>query len=67
MTRARIFGLVAAVLMLVLGAWWTSTGLGWFGDAPSQDDAVWYATVGPALAGLGLALGIVSARGSQRR
>lgn len=65
MTRARIFGLVAAVLMLAVGGWWTSQGLGWFGEAPTQDDAVWYATVGPALAGLGIALGIVSARGTR--
>ncbi len=51
--------------MVVVGGWWTSQGLGWFGDAPTQDDAVWYATVGPALAGLGIALGIVSGRGSR--
>lgn len=66
MTRARIFGLVAAVLMVAVGGWWTSKGLGWFGDAPTHDDAVWYATVGPALAGLGIALGVVIARGPQR-
>lgn len=63
MTRAKIFGLVAAVLMVGVGCWWMSKGLGWFGDAPTQDDAVWYATVGPALAGLGIALGVVTARG----
>ena len=62
MTRGRIIALVVAVLMICLGAFWTATGLGWFGDPPPHDDAVWYATVGPLLAGLGIALGIVSTR-----
>jgi len=65
MTRARIIGLVAAVLMLALGGWWTSIGLGWFGDAPARDEAAWYATIGPLLAGFGIALGYVSARGTR--
>ncbi|MDO7867398.1 hypothetical protein [Nocardioides jiangxiensis] len=54
----RIFGAGCGLVLLVLGGVMTAIGLGAFGDA--GDGASWYATVGPAAAGLGVALGWVS-------
>ena len=54
--RGRILGLLLAVSMTTLGVLWTLQGLGWLGDAaPSQA----LATVGPLLAGFGVAFAYV--------
>ncbi len=55
---ARVIGLAIAVLMLVGGVIWTLQGLGAIGDSPASARSFW-AEVGPATAGLGVALGIV--------
>lgn len=58
----RIVGLVLGALMVVVGIIWTLQGLGTIGGSPMSDQRFW-AVVGPALAGFGVALGIVSLRG----
>lgn len=50
----RFFGAGCGLVFFVLGALMTGVGLGAFGDA--GDGASWYATVGPVVAGLGVAL-----------
>ena len=50
----KFFGAGCGLVLLVLGAVMTALGLGAFGDPGSG--ASWYATVGPATAGLGVAL-----------
>jgi hypothetical protein len=54
----RIFGAGCGLVLLVLGGVMTAIGLGALGDP--GDVASWYATVGPACAGLGVALAWVS-------
>ena len=44
--------------MLVAGALWTLQGLGYLGGSSMTGESFW-AVVGPIVAGLGLALGIV--------
>lgn len=58
----RALGLVVGVLMLLVGALWTFQGLGWVGGSSMTGDDFW-AMVGPVVAGLGVALLIVVARG----
>jgi VIT1/CCC1 family predicted Fe2+/Mn2+ transporter len=58
MTLGRAAGLVAAVLMVLVGALWTGQGLGWIGGSSMSGEAAW-ATIGPVVAGLGVALVIV--------
>lgn len=60
MTRVVVIAL--AVLMVVVGLLWTLQGLGYVGGSPMTGVTVW-AVIGPALAGLGVALGIVAVRG----
>ncbi|MGZ4436660.1 MAG: hypothetical protein ACXVWU_01400 [Nocardioides sp.] len=50
-------------LLLVVGAVWTFQGLGYLKGSPMTGVSTW-AVVGPIVAGLGLALGIV---GVQRK
>jgi hypothetical protein len=54
----RTAGLVLAVLMVGVGALWTFQGLGYLEGSFMTDSRTW-ATIGPILAGFGLALGIV--------
>lgn len=61
----KVVGLVAALLMLVVGAVWTFQGLGWLGGSSMSGDETW-ATVGPIVAGLGVALGIVIVQNARR-
>lgn len=61
MTNRRL-GLAAAVLMTVVGVLWTLQGLGYVGGSFMTDVAIW-AIIGPAVAGLGIALGIRVVRG----
>ena len=58
----RIIGLALSALMLAVGVLWTLQGLDVIkGTSMSGQD--YWAVVGPAIAGFGLALGIVSLRG----
>lgn len=52
--------------MIVVGAVWTFQGLGYLGGSSMTGDRTW-ATLGPILAGLGVALVIVIVQGSRRR
>jgi hypothetical protein len=56
----RLLVLAFAILLVVAGVLWTGQGLGWWGDDGSDQDSL--ATIGPLVAGLGVALGIVSLR-----
>ena len=57
----RVVVLVLAALMVVAGGLWTLQGLGYVGGSPMSGQRVW-SVVGPALAGLGVALAIVVLR-----
>jgi len=57
----RALLLVGAGLMVVVGLVWTLQGLGHLGGSPMTGVAAW-AIVGPAVAGLGVALLIVGMR-----
>ncbi len=61
----RTIGLVAAVLMVLVGGLWTFQGLGYVGGSSMSGSDTW-AIIGPAVAGLGIALGITVVRGSGR-
>ncbi|WP_370249024.1 hypothetical protein [Nocardioides sp.] len=51
-------GLTLAILMVAVGAIWTFQGLGYLGGSFMTGESLW-AILGPIVAGLGLALGIV--------
>lgn len=53
---------VLAVVIFLTGLLWTLQGLGYVGGSPMTGRSVW-AVVGPIVAGFGVALGIVAARG----
>jgi hypothetical protein len=53
----RVLGLVAAVVMVLLGGLWTLQGLGYVGGSSMTGSQTW-AIVGPLVAGLGVALAI---------
>ncbi len=54
----RSLGLGIALMMVVVGAVWTFQGLGYLEGSFMTGSRTW-ATIGPVVAGLGLALGIV--------
>jgi hypothetical protein len=58
MTLGRAAGFSIAVIMVLVGALWTGQGLGWIGGSSMSGNSTW-AVVGPIVAGLGVALGIV--------
>lgn len=62
----RILGLALSALMVVVGIVWTFQGLGVLEGSPMTGEEFW-AVVGPAVAGFGLALGIVVLRGPRSR
>ncbi len=62
----RMLPLALGALLLVVGALWTFQGLGYVGGSPMTGVEVW-AIIGPIVAGLGVALMIVAARGSSPR
>jgi hypothetical protein len=62
----RVVGLVVAFVMLAAGAYWTLLGLGVVGDSPTSAEHFW-ALLGPASAGLGIALGFVVLTGGNAR
>jgi hypothetical protein len=57
----RVIGLVLSVLMLAVGVIWTLQGLDVIKGSSMSGQEYW-AVVGPAIAGFGLALGIVVLR-----
>jgi hypothetical protein len=59
MRRALV--VLVGVLAAVLGTLWTLQGLGYVGGSPMTGVRFW-ATVGPIVAGLGVALAIVGWR-----
>ena len=61
----KMVGIAFGVLMLVTGGVWTAQGLGWIQDSPMSDVEIW-ATVGPIVAGLGVALIFVSIKGQPK-
>jgi hypothetical protein len=58
----RTLLLTLAVLMVLVGLLWTLQGLGYVGGSFMSGVSMW-AIIGPLVAGLGVALGIVGARG----
>ena len=61
----RVVGLAAAGLMVMLGLLWTLQGLDYVGGSSMSGERTW-ATIGPIVAGLGVALLIVIAQGRGR-
>ena len=57
----RIVVLVLAALMVVVGLLWTFQGLGYIKGSSMTGEETW-AVIGPAFAGLGVALAIVAGR-----
>lgn len=57
----RWIAALLGVLMLAVGALWTFQGLGYVEGSPMTDQTQW-AVIGPAFAGLGLALVLVALR-----
>jgi hypothetical protein len=55
---ARILGLVVAAGLIVFGVIFTLQGLGYVGGSSMTGSQTW-AILGPLIAGLGVALGIV--------
>ena len=55
----RQVAVVVGIVMLLVGGLWTLQGLGYVGGSFMSGSATW-AVVGPAVAGLGLALVIVA-------
>ena len=58
----RTIGLALSGLMIAVGVLWTLQGLGVVKASPMTGQDIW-AVIGPALAGFGLALGVVALRG----
>jgi hypothetical protein len=58
----RVIGGVISAVMVVVGVIWTLQGLGYLKGSSMTGEPYW-AVVGPALAGLGVALGVVAVRG----
>jgi len=60
----RTIGLIMSVLLVLVGLVWTFQGLGYIEGSPMTGVEIW-AVLGPALAGFGIALGIVVLRGNR--
>ena len=60
----RTIGLALSALMVLLGLVFTFQGLGYLEGSPMTGVEIW-AVIGPALAGFGIALGIVVFRGGR--
>jgi hypothetical protein len=61
----RVVGLLAAGIMVAVGALWTLQGLDYVGGSEMSGEDTW-AIIGPIVAGLGVALGIVVVQNSRR-
>jgi hypothetical protein len=59
MTMGRLAAIVVGVLMFAAGLLWTLQGLGYVGGSSMSGDDQW-ALIGPAFAGLGVALAWVA-------
>jgi len=64
-TLGRLGGLVAALLMVVVGGVWFGQGNGWIGGSSMTGESFW-AYAGAITAGLGVALGWVVVQGIRR-
>ena len=62
---ARAIGLFLSALMILVGVVWTFQGLGYIEGSFMTDSRAW-ATIGPIVAGLGVALGIVVVQGRKQ-
>jgi hypothetical protein len=60
----RVAVILIGLVMVVIGAIWTFQGLGYLKGSPMTGVTFW-ATVGPVVAGLGVALAIVGWRRSR--
>jgi hypothetical protein len=60
----KAFAVTLGALLAVVGSLWTFQGLGYVGGSPMTGVAAW-AVIGPLLAGLGVGLMIVGARGAR--
>ena len=60
----RVAVILIGLAMVVIGAIWTFQGLGYLTGSPMTGVTFW-ATVGPVVAGLGVALAIVGWRRSR--
>ncbi len=65
MTIGRAVGLSIAGLMVLIGGVWTFQGLGYIEGSFMTDSETW-AMIGPVVAGLGVALGIVVVQGRKQ-
>ena len=59
----RALALALGIVMVLVGALWTFQGLGYVGGSPMSGVDLW-AILGPLVAGLGVALVVVAARGA---
>jgi hypothetical protein len=57
----KLAGLLLGMVILVVGLIWTFQGLGYLEGSPMSGEETW-AIIGPAVAGLGVALIIVVTR-----
>ncbi len=62
----RIFAIAVGGVMVAAGLLFTLQGLGYVGGSAMTDVELW-AIVGPAIAGLGVAIVYVAVRGNDRR
>ena len=60
----RVLVILIGLAMAVIGAVWTLQGLGYLEGSPMTGESFW-ATVGPIIAGLGVALAFVGWRRSR--
>ena len=65
MTIGRAVGLGLAGLLVLVGAIWTFQGLGYIEGSFMTDNKTW-SVIGPVVAGLGVALGIVVVQGRKQ-
>ncbi len=66
MTLGRAVGLSVAGLMVLTGAVWTLQGLGYIEGSFMTESDTW-AIIGPLVAGLGVALGIVVVQNGRKQ
>lgn len=60
----RTLLIALGVVITLTGLLWTLQGLGYVGGSPMSGVEIW-AIIGPIVAGLGVALGVVAARGAR--
>ncbi len=65
MSKGLLLGLSLALVMVLAGGLWTFQGLGYLEGSSMSGEDTW-AIIGPIVAGLGVALGIVVVQNSRR-